>query len=86
MAFPEVDKETCFPHGLKVVFCTPKFQAESNDRIILIPSLKLMKSDAPEPNLDASDMLQRPVMYVPIQKYCCLLRGLRECEQHGFSA
>ena len=84
VVFPEVSKEECFPDGKKVVFCCCKFEAQSDQRIILIPSAKLMKDDLPEPFLHGSDVVQCPVVYLPIIKYCAFLKGVKECFEHGF--
>ena len=73
IAFPETAKEECFPDSRKIVFARRKFYAESNDRIVLIPNPNMQPNDSPDPYVLGCDIVQCPVMHIPVQKYESLL-------------
>ena len=83
LGVPETKKEVAFPDTKAVVFCCPKFEAQDDKRIVLIPTTRLGVDDPPEPFMYACEILRCPVIYVSMHKYYALLRGLRECAQKG---
>lgn len=52
--------------------------------VFLIPACDLKVTDPPVPDGQLTEILQNPVVKLPVIKYVSLLRGEDQCQKHGY--